>query len=176
VRGQLERRGHALQTGVREERVGLRPAAVAHGVLHEAVDEDDVRASEILPVAVGIDHIGAVVGDELQIERADRLTRGTAARRLPLHVQQAVGEIEVAAFDQLDKSLTILESGLVRVAEDRVAFTLHEARRRREPRADEPGQLMDDRVGMLELGTDEERRVARDVGQQQVAASGSPTQ
>jgi hypothetical protein len=56
-----------------------------------------------------------------------------------------------------------------------LAFELHEAHRRREPLADERGQLMDDGVGMLELGAGEERRVARDVGQQQVAPSGSLT-
>jgi hypothetical protein len=137
------------------------------------VDEDDVRSSEILPVALGIDHIGAVVGDELQVERADRRARGAAARCPALHVQQAVGEVEIAALDQLDKPLTILERCLVRVAEDSVAFELHEAHRRREPLADERGQLMDDGVGVLELGAGEERRVARDVGQQQVAPSGS---
>jgi hypothetical protein len=34
---------------------------------------------------------------------------------------------------------------------------------------------MDDGVGVLELGAGEERRVARDVGQQQVPLSGSLT-
>ena len=124
MRGEVERLGHAAQAGIGEEGVGLRPAAVAHGVLQQTVDEDDVRSSEILPIVFGLDYVGAVVGHELQIERADRRARGAAARRLALHVQQAVGEVEVAGFNQLDKPLTILERCLVRMAEDGVALEL----------------------------------------------------
>ena len=134
--------------------------------------EDDVRPGEVLAVALGVDHVGAEVSDELRVERADRRARGAPAGRRALHVQQTVGEVEIAALDQLDQALTIGERRLVGVAEDGIAFELHEAHRRREPRADEPGQLVDDRVGVLELGAGEERRVARDVGQQQVAPSG----
>jgi hypothetical protein len=172
VRGQLERRRHALQAGLGEQGIGPRPAAGADRVLEQAVGEDHIGSGKILSLALGSDHVGAVVGDELQVEGADRGAGGAAAGRFALHVQQAVGESEVAALDQLDEPLTLLERGLVRVAEDSVALELQEAHQWRQPFLDQSHQLTDDRVRVLELGAGEKSRIARDVGQQQVAPSG----
>jgi hypothetical protein len=169
---QLEGRGQPPLAGRGEEGVRPRPTSLTDAVLQQPVSEDDVRPRKILAAVFALDHEPPVVRHELQIERGDRRARVAAAGRSSLHVQQPVGEIEVARLDQLDEPLAVGKRLALGVAEHGIALQLHEAHRRREPLADQLGQLTDDRLGVLELGAGEERRVSRDVGQQQIAPPG----
>ena len=108
--------------------------------------EDHVRSSKVFPTVVTLDHEAAVVSDELQTERTDRGAGVAEAGGRARHIEQAVREIEVTGFNQLDERLTVSKLVGVRVAEDGVAFALHEAQRRREALADERGQLTNDLV------------------------------
>src|SRR4051812_30827459 len=131
--------------------------------------QDDVGACEVFTPVVALDHITAVMGYELQPKRTDGSASHAAARRGTRHVEQAVGEIEVASLDQLDEPLTFPKRLGIRVAEDSIAFELHKPHGRREPFADERGQLMNDLVRVLQLSASKERGVSRDVGEKQIA-------
>src|SRR5215213_9009064 len=94
--------------------------------------QDDVRACEVFASVVALDHIAAVMRYELQPKRTDGSAGHAAAGRCARHVEQAVGEFEVAGLDQLDEPLTFPKRFAVRIAEDSVAFELHEPHGRRE--------------------------------------------
>src|SRR6201997_4117497 len=98
--------------------------------------QDDVRAWEVFTSVVALDHIAAVMRYEFQSKRTDGSASHTAARRCTRHVEQAVGEFEVASLDQLAEPLTFPECVGIRVAEDSIAFELHKPHGRREPFAD----------------------------------------
>src|SRR3954468_24159603 len=101
------------------------------------MNQDDVGSGEVLPVVFALDDVAPEVADELQPERADRRARIARTRGRPHHVNEAIGEVEIAGLDELDEALTVPEGRMVRVAEDGIAFDLHEPHRRREPLTNE---------------------------------------
>src|SRR5664280_3267976 len=109
---------------------------VADRVLQQTMDQDDIWTGEVLPVGFVLDHVAAVATDELQAERADRRARVARTGRRPRHINEAVGEVEVAGLDQLNEPFTVTEGRLVRETEDRITFELHEPHRGSEPLAD----------------------------------------
>src|SRR5689334_10326297 len=125
--------------------------------------QDDVRSREVFASVLALDHVTAVMRYELQAKRTNGSAGHTAAGRCARHVEQAVGEFEVAGLDQLDEPLTFAKRLGVRVAEDSVAFELHKPHGRREPLADERGQFVNDLLRVVKLSAREERGVSRDV-------------
>src|SRR3972149_3430778 len=136
------------------------PAPSADRVLQQAMDQDDVRSGEIFAAGVALDHKAAVVRNELEAERTDRRARVAAAGRRPCHIQQAVGEVEVAGFDELGEQLTVPERRGGGIAENRVAFALHELHGGREPLAGGRGQVMNEGVRVFEFGARKKRCIA----------------
>src|SRR3954464_5374476 len=146
-----------LLTRLREERVCPRAVVVADRVLQQPMRQDDVRSREVFASVVALDHIAAVMQYELQPKRTDGRAGHAATGRCARHVEQAVGEFEVAGLDQLDEPLTFPKRLGVRIAEDGVAFELYEPHGRREPLADERGQFVNYLVGGGQLGAGKER-------------------
>src|SRR5215212_12233169 len=106
-----------LLTRPREERVCPR-SVVADRVLQQPMCQDDVRSGEVFASVVAPYHIAAVMRYELQPKRTDGRAGHAAAGRCARHVEQAVGEFEVAGLDQLDEPLTFPKRFAVRIAED----------------------------------------------------------
>ena len=78
-------------------------------------------------------------------------------------------EGDVAGLHHVDQPLGIGEGGGRRVGEDRVALQLDEAQWRGQLRDDQGGELGHDAVGVLQLCAGEERGVAGDVGEDEIA-------
>ena len=166
---QAERAAGPLQEGLGEPHVGRGTQRLGDVVLQQAMDENHVRPHGLGPGRRLLQDEAAEVGDELQIqpphERAGRAgTRG----RQP-HLLQPQPECDVAALHHVDQPLGIGKRRARRVGEDGVALQLDEAERRRQLRDHQGGELGDDPVGVLQLGARQERRVAGDVGEDEVA-------
>ena len=160
----------AREARIGEEPVRARPALLDDRVLQQPMHEDHVGTREIeAAILITIDDERPVVHDELEVETADGTAGIARARRRTRHVQQPIGEIEVAGLDELDQQLAAGERRLRSEAEHGIAFQLHELHRRAQRRSDQLRELGHDRVRMLEFGAGQERRVPGDVCEEQIA-------
>lgn len=160
-----------LDTCVAQERVALRPEGLRRRVLRQAVDDDHVPAGELLVPGDGPAHEPAVVNEELQVEGRDPPAGFARARGRVRDVALPRPEAEVRLLDRVEERRRAACS-LEGVREDGVSFELAQLKRRLKPFDDDPHEIGEHVLRVLELGPEQVARVAGDVRDDERAALG----
>ena len=92
-----------VDAGLREERVRRDTQLFDDVVLEQPMDDDHVRADELLAAGHRLVDRRAVVDDELEVEVGDADARVALAGRRLAHVAAAASETEVAALDRVEQ-------------------------------------------------------------------------
>ena len=160
-----------VDAGLAEQRVRLDPQLLDDVVLEQPVDDDHVRAQQLLAAGDLLVDRRAVMDDELEVEVGDPDAGVAWTRRRLADVAPAAPEAEVAALDRVEEHRSVeLLGGHER--ERRVAFELGQPEvrpQRGDDGADEVGQ---DVLRVVELDAGEVPGVPGDVGDEEADGLG----
>jgi hypothetical protein len=162
----------------RHHRIGVEGVAgvtdlVGHAILQEPMHQDYVRPAQVLAAGDVLSAETAVVGDELQVEARDEDAGVAVAAGRPVGRVLTAPEGEVRGVEGVEQHRGV-DPVPGHVDEDGVALELAELHCGRRGAHDRVGQVLEDVLGMVELGSCEVRRVAADVGEGKAARLGLP--
>ena len=162
---------HGLDAGVGIQRVGVAAEALVHGVLQQAMNEDDVAAGEFLAARhLVLDEL-AVVADEFEVEILHPAAGVALAGGRLADVAKTLPEGEVGRLDGVLEHRSVDLVG-DRVEEGRVALELGEPERRPQPPHHRVHHVGDDVLRVVELDPGEKAGVAGDVGDHETGGFG----
>ncbi len=160
-----------VDAALAEQRVGVDPKLLHDLVLEQPVDDDHVRAKQLLSAGHLLDDRLAVVDHELEVEVRDPLARVALARRCLTDVATTPPKAEVAALDRVEQHRPI-DPIHGREGERRVTLELGQPEVRSQRAHDGTDQVGQDVLRVVEFDIGEVARVAGDVGDQETGGLG----
>ena len=162
----------------RHHRIGVEGVAgvtdlVRHAILQEPMHQDHVRPAQIFAAGDVLAPEAPVVRDELQVEARDEDSGVAVALGRPVDRVLPAPEGEVRGVERAEQHRGV-DPVPGHVDEDGVALELAQLHRGRQGAHDRVGQVLEDVLGVVELGSCEVRRVAADVGEGKAARLGLP--
>ena len=154
---------HRRHARARVGGIGGEPGPLDDVVLEQAMDEDDVRAEQLLAAGDALADDRAVVDDDLEVEVRDPDAGVALALRGGGDVPQAAPEREVGPLDRLLQRRA-LDRRRDDVGEGGVALELGQAQHRPQAADDRRDEVGEDVLGVVELDAGEVAGVAADVG------------
>ena len=147
------------------------PSFSGHVVLEQPVDDDDVRAEQLLVTGDLLAQRQPVVGDELEVEVRNADACVALARGRLTNITPATTEAEVAALDRVEqhRPVDLLRRG---EAEGGVALKLGQSETGPQRRDDRANQVGEDVLRVIDLDRREVLGIAADVGDQQADGLG----
>ena len=158
-----------LGRGLAKEGVAFDPRPFDDVVLQHAVGDDHIRTQKLLTVGKLLNCIFPVVHHHLEIEPGHVLAGPAGAGGIDNHLPQRTGKDDIEIFQCFHQGLRLAEMRLRDVHKDRVAPEAGDHKRVFDVGELHVEQVLQRRLGMVQLRLGQELGVARDVGEDEIA-------